>query len=80
MDQRYFTSKSFLTATLPASGMNAKLTYDSDTDLYWYKDVLVIIVAALAFAIALASMVTERMIGVELIQTVQLVYFTMTIM
>ena len=34
MDQQYFTSLSYLTATLPASGMNGKLTYDNNTYLY----------------------------------------------
>ena len=33
MDQRYFTSTSYLSASLPAYGMNAKLTYDSTTSI-----------------------------------------------
>jgi cysteine-rich repeat protein len=34
MDQRFFTTASYLSATLPASGMNAKLTFDSSMTAY----------------------------------------------
>ena len=58
MDQRYFTSLSFLTATLPASGMNAKLTYDSNNNLYDFQDILIIILAAAAVAVAFISVIS----------------------
>ena len=64
MDQRYFTSSSYLSATLPASGMNAKLTYDSNTSLYTFENILVMIVAVVSVLFALISVISERMIGV----------------
>ena len=64
MDNGYFTSTSFVSASLPASGMNAKLTYDSTTHLYSFKKGLVIAVSILAVILLFPPMVSERMIGV----------------
>ncbi len=33
MDQNFFTNSSYLTISIPASGMNAKLTYDNNYNM-----------------------------------------------
>ena len=80
LDQRYFTSSSYLTVTLPASGMNAKLTLDTNTALYQFNRPLVYVIVGSALLVALLSVLCERMIGVELVQSVQLVLFGMVVM
>ena len=80
MDQKYFTSTSYLTASLPASGMNAKLTYDSTNGGNKVKGILVIVAVGLALLVLILSTASERMIGVEQIQTFQLVLYTMAVM
>lgn len=49
---------------VPTSGMNAKLTYDSNYQANYPLDVIVIILDVLAVIVLFASSVTERMIGV----------------
>ena len=64
MDQKYFTNTSYLSVTVPASGMNAKLTYDDNNGLYRIKNITLIVLSGLAIIFVFISTITERMIGV----------------
>lgn len=54
-----------VSVTIPASGMNAKLTYDSANDTNFPLEIIVIILDVLALVVLLASAgFSERMIGI----------------
>ena len=65
-----------VSATIPASGMNAKLTYDELNESNFPLEVIVIILDVLALAVLLVSAgISERMIGIECVQVLQSVLF-----
>jgi hypothetical protein len=80
IDQFYWCSTCFIQANIPAIGMNAKLTYDSSYGLYSLQSALTVVVAIFALALMVLSLLSERMIGVECIQTFQTVLYAMTMM
>jgi hypothetical protein len=80
LDSKFFTNGSKVSISLPASGMNAKLTYDSNSNLSTPMQYMVILLDAIAIIILFISCVTERMIGVEMIQTLQSVLYSMALM
>jgi hypothetical protein len=49
---------------LPAVGMNAKLTYDTNYSMSFPLSVLVIILDVFAIIVLFVTCITERMIGV----------------
>ena len=59
--------------------MNAKLTYDSNTSIYEPLGIVVAVLAVLAFIVLGASALSERMIGIEMIQTLQSCLFVQMI-
>jgi hypothetical protein len=80
MDNFYYINNSYLYATIPALGMNAKLTYDNNYRMNKIADILVIAISVYAIILMFISTVSERMIGVECIQTFQTVLYAMTVM
>lgn len=80
MDGFKFLNNSYLYATIPAVGMNAKLTYDNNYGLNNIQNILVILVSVYAVFLLFLSTISERMIGVECIQTFQTVLYAMTVM
>ena len=80
LDTSYWANNSYILLTLPASGENAKLTYDSNYGASKAERALVIMISILTILILFASSITERMIGVECIQTFQTVLYAMTMM
>ena len=56
---------------IPASGMNAQLTYDSYYQANYPLQIIVIVLDVLAVLVLFASVLSERMIGIEMIQTLQ---------
>jgi len=80
MDNFYYLNNSYLYATIPALGMNAKLTYDSNYGMNNFANILVIAISVYAVILMFLSTISERMIGVECIQTFQTVLYAMTVM
>lgn len=80
MDGFEFLSNSYLYAMIPALGMNAKLTLDSNYGMSNIASVLVIIISVYAVILMFVTTISERMIGVECIQTFQTVLYAMTVM
>ena len=80
LDSKFFTNGSKISITLPASGMNAKLTYDSNYALNSPLSLMVIVLDVIAIIVFFVSAVTERMIGVEMLQTLQSVLYSMALM
>lgn len=64
LDTKFFVNGSKITINLPASGMNAKLTYDSNYKLTPVLDIVIVILDVIAVIALLISCITERMIGV----------------
>lgn len=64
MDTFYYLNSSHLYATIPALGMNAKLTYDNNYGMNNIQNILVMLVSILAILILFISTISERMIGV----------------
>lgn len=60
--------------------MNAKLTYDSNNSVNYPLEVVVIVLDALAVLVLFISCISERMIGIEMIQTIQTVLYTQAVM
>jgi uncharacterized Tic20 family protein len=60
--------------------MNAKLTFDANYSLNFPLSMLVIVLDVIAIIIFIISCITERMIGVEMLQTLQSVLYTMAFM
>ena len=58
MDNFYYLNNSYLYATIPALGMNAKLTYDSGTGLRNIQSILVMLVSILAVVILFISTIS----------------------
>jgi hypothetical protein len=69
-----------LTVVIPASGMNAKLTYDKYNSLNHPLEIIVIVLVCFALIAMFCSCITERMIGIEMIQTIQTVLFSQAAM
>lgn len=69
-----------LNVQIPASGMNAKLTYDANNTINYPMEVIVIVLDVLAIVVMFASCVSERMIGIEMIQTIQTVLYAQAVM
>lgn len=80
LDSKFFSNTSKITITLPASGMNAKLTYDNNYKMTYPLEIIVIILDVIAIVVMFITSITERMIGVEMIQTLQSVLYTMALM
>lgn len=74
----FYNSK--LSVSIPASGMNAKLTYDANNTVNKPLEIIVIILDVLAIIVMFASCVSERMIGIEMIQTIQTLLYTQSVM
>lgn len=64
LDTKFFTNGSTVSIKLPASGMNAKLTYDSNYSLSNSLSIIVLILDVVAIITLIATSITERMIGV----------------
>lgn len=64
LDTKFFTNGSKVSVTLPASGMNAKLTSDGNYNMYYPLNIMVIVLDAIAIIVLLLTCITERMIGV----------------
>lgn len=79
LDPNYFHN-TILSTSIPASAMNAKLTYDSYNQINYPMKIVVIILDCVAIIVMFLSCVSERMIGIEMIQTIQIVLFTQTVM
>lgn len=79
MDPNVFYNTT-LNVQIPASGMNAKLTYDSANSVNYPFEIIVIVLDVLAIIIMFASCISERMIGIEMIQTLQTVLYTQAVM
>lgn len=60
--------------------MNTKLTYDANNSINVPMEIIVIILDVLAIVIMFASCVSERMIGIEMIQTIQTVLYAQAVM
>lgn len=60
--------------------MNAKLTYDSVNNINKPLEIVVIILDVLAWAVVLASCASEKMIGVEMMQTLQMALFSQAVL
>lgn len=80
MDTFYYLNNSYLYATIPALGMNAKLTFDRNYGMNNIANILVIAISVYAVILMFISTISERMIGVECIQTFQTVLYAMTVM
>jgi len=80
MDSFYYMNNSYLYATIPALGLNAKLTYDSNYRMNNIAKILVITISVYALILMFITTISERMIGVECIQTFQTVLYAMTVM
>lgn len=74
----FYNSK--LSVQIPASGMNAKLTYDSNNTVNYPLEIVVYVLDALAVLVLFISCISERMIGIEMIQTIQTVLYTQAVM
>lgn len=53
-----------VSTTIPASGMNAKLTYDSLNSAHQPLEIIVIVLCVLALIVMMLTSVSERMIGI----------------
>lgn len=60
--------------------MNGKLTYDTLNQINSPFEIIVIILDVLAVIVLFASCVSERMIGIEMIQTIQTVLYAQAVM
>lgn len=74
MDSSVFHNTT-LNQVFVANGMNAELTYDQYNNWRMPLRIINIVIAVLAIIIAFASTVSEKMIGVEMIQAIQVVLF-----
>jgi uncharacterized membrane protein len=60
--------------------MNAKLTYDRYNNVNHPLEIVVVFLDCLAIITLFISCISERMIGIEMIQTLQTVLYTQTAM
>ena len=58
MDNYYYLNNSYLYATVPALGMNAKLTYDSNYGMNNIQNILVIVVSVYAVVLMFVSTIS----------------------
>ena len=60
--------------------MNAQLTYDTHYSSIYPLSIAIIALDVIAIVVMFSSILSERMIGVELIQTLQSVLFAMAVL